>query len=77
MLPIENPMDTLFLNYGESANSTSPPSVRDGDLIMTPMQASGGGGPGAYLLTDQFDVCSFNPLWEVVGGNGRSRTTHL
>ncbi|GAB4835693.1 hypothetical protein Ancab_000603 [Ancistrocladus abbreviatus] len=66
----------------ELVNSTSPPSVRDGDLIMTPMQASGGGGgggggPGAYLLTDQFDVCSFNPLWEVVGGNQRSRTTHL
>ncbi|GAB4835681.1 hypothetical protein Ancab_000591 [Ancistrocladus abbreviatus] len=77
VLPIENPLDTLFLNYGESAHSTSPPSVRDGDLIMTPMQASGGGGPGAYLLTDQFDVCSFNPLWEVVGGNQRSRTTHL
>ncbi|GAB4835735.1 hypothetical protein Ancab_000645 [Ancistrocladus abbreviatus] len=33
MLPIENPMDTLFLNYGESVNSTSPPGVCDGDLI--------------------------------------------
>ncbi|GAB4845171.1 hypothetical protein Ancab_038577 [Ancistrocladus abbreviatus] len=78
MLPVENPMDALFLNYGESVNSTSPPGVCDGNLIMTPMQASGGGGgPGAYLPMDQFDVCSFNPIWEVVEGNGRSRTTHL
>ncbi|GAB4835690.1 hypothetical protein Ancab_000600 [Ancistrocladus abbreviatus] len=33
MLPVENRMDTLFLNYGESVNSTSPPGVCDGDLI--------------------------------------------
>ncbi|GAB4835706.1 hypothetical protein Ancab_000616 [Ancistrocladus abbreviatus] len=51
MLPVENRMDTLFLNYGESVNCMSPPGVCDGDLI-----------------TDADAI---------VGGNGRSRTTHL
>ncbi|GAB4842539.1 hypothetical protein Ancab_012513 [Ancistrocladus abbreviatus] len=43
MLPVKNPTDTEFLSYMESMNFTSTPRVDDGDLIMTPMQASGNG----------------------------------
>ncbi|GAB4835694.1 hypothetical protein Ancab_000604 [Ancistrocladus abbreviatus] len=71
MLPTENPMDTEFLSYMESVNFTSTPRVDDGDLIMTPMQASSGGDgrPGAYYPSAQFGVGSSDQSRGVDGGN--------
>ncbi|GAB4835698.1 hypothetical protein Ancab_000608 [Ancistrocladus abbreviatus] len=70
MLPIENPMYTELQSYMKSVNFASTPRVDDGDLIMTPMQASGRGGgrPGAYYPSAQFGVGNSDQS-RGVGGN--------